>query len=209
MKSSEKATYCPPSPNFYTGRGEIQATYANLPHWNRQNTAVFVTFRLFDSLPADKLRALEESKKLWLASHPEPWTNEIYREYMINFSETIQNWLDSGYGCCLLKDDCARQIVEDTIWHFAGERYALYAYVVMANHVHVLFMPQGAQTMSEIVAGWKSYSSHQINAKLGRSGAVRQKESFDTLVRSERHFETITRYIRKNDLARSWAWNAR
>jgi len=78
----------------------------------------------------------------------------------------------------------------------------------MANHVHVLFMPHEGCAAPEIVAKWKSYTAHEINAGMNRSGPVWQKESFDTLVRSDRHFKTIIRYIRENDLTGSWAYNA-
>jgi len=199
-----KAAYLPPSPNFYTGRGTIVATRANLPHWNKANTAAFVTFRLADSLPQEKLLPLEDARRDWLAAHPQPRDDATAREYYASFDERVQEWLDAGYGSCILAEDSNRQIVEEALWHFAGERYALYAYVVMPSHVHVLFMPAGANTLSAVVAGWKQFSAHAIHAANGEKGALWQKESFDTLVRSERHFKTILSYIKRNDPQRAW-----
>ena len=197
-------TYHPPAPNFYSGRGIVMATHANLPHWNKAITASFVTFRLADSLPQEKLLRLQESRTAWLAVHPQPWDEATAREYFGNFSEPVQGWLDAGYGSCVLKDESCRQIVEDALWHFAGERYHLYAYVVMPNHVHVLFMPTEGRILSRIVADWKSFTAHKINELRGTDGTVWQKESFDTLIRSQRHFQTVIIYIRKNDLMRAW-----
>ena len=207
MDISQRSAYVPKAPSFYTGLGEIEATYANLPHWNKANTACFVTFRLADSLPAEKLQALEVERADWLGRHPKPWDEETTREYHARFSAREQDWLDRGYGCCLLAKAEVREIVEASLWHFAGERYELYAHCVMPNHVHVMFMPRGEATASDVVQGWKSFTAHQIVRMGLHEGTLWQKESFDTLVRSERHFKAILKYIRENDLRRSWAYN--
>ena len=182
----------------------VLSTRANLPHWNKALTASFVTFRLVDSLPQEKLQKLEESRSVWLVAHPQPWDESTAREYYLTFDGRIQDWLDAGYGSCVLQNAVSRQIVENALWHFAGERYALYAYVVMPNHVHVLFMPSDGQTLSGTVASWKKFTARHLNDALGKTGAVWQKESFDTLVRSERHFQTIVGYIKRNDPAKAW-----
>ena len=199
-------SYLPPTPNFFTGRGNVLATHANLPHWSKANTASFVTFRLCDSLPQEKLNALIAEREIWLANHPQPWDDATTREYFETFDGTVQHWLDKGYGSCLLRDERCRKVVGDALQHFNGERYALYAYVVMPNHVHVLFMPLGENVLRDIVASWKRFTAREINRILDREGMFWQKESFDTLVRSERHFETIMRYIKRNDLERAWTW---
>ena len=77
-------------------------------------------------------------------------------------------------------------------------------YVIMPNHVHVLFMPTDEWSLSETVMSWKRFAARKINERMGKGGALWQKESFDTLVRSPRHFATIVRYIKRNDLARAW-----
>lgn len=50
----------------------IEITERNLPHWRQPNVTYFVTFRLADALPAEKLRALKTERETWLKSHPEP-----------------------------------------------------------------------------------------------------------------------------------------
>lgn len=74
----------------------------------------------------------------------------------------------------------------------------------MPNHVHVLCQPMEGRTLSGIVASWKKFTARQINDVLGQEGMLWQKESFDTLVRSERHFQDVVRYIKKNDLTGAW-----
>ena len=207
MRKPTDNSYFPPAPNFYLGCGIVVATHANLPHWNKAITASFVTFRLADSLPQEKLLRLQESRAAWLAAHPQPWDEATVKEYFGNFSEPVQGWLDAGYGSCVLKDDACRQIVEDALWHFAGERYHLYAYVVMPNHVHVLFQSVGGRTLSEVVTSWKRFTARKINDRLAKEGTLWQKESFDTLVRSERHFKTIIGYIKRNNPMTAWAFS--
>ena len=244
MKKPVDDSYHPPAPNFYENRGEVLATRANLPHWNKEITASFVTFRLSDSLPREELLKRLERKGIDLGcdeatgtslphlekgvthsrpiafvqatgtslphseatgtSHPRSLAGPNGEAASSPLQEEVQNCLDAGYGSCVLRDETCRQIVEDALWHFAGERYHLYAYIVMPNHVHVLFQPMEGRTLSRIVADWKSYTAHKINELRGTDGTVWQKESFDTLVRSQRHFQTVVSYIRKNDLTRAW-----
>jgi len=200
--------YLPPAPAFYTGQGQVIVTHANLPHWNKQKIAYFITFRLADSLPAEKLAQLEAEREAWLLAHPQPWDEATQVEYFDKFANTINKWLDNGHGSCVLRESANREIVENALWHFADERYALYAYVVMPNHVHVLFMPQDDYDAKDIVASWKRFTARQIHRQNGKEGeALWQKESFDTLIRNERHFHRVVRYIRENDLAISWSYD--
>ena len=206
----------------------------NLPHWS-QTCATFVTFRLADSLPAEKLAQLQEERDEWLKAHPcrgrgvlsasrsgtadssvrggDPastgdrgrgvlsasgWTEEEEREYRELFSERLQRWLDAGYGECVLREERCRRIVEASVRHFADERYSLYSYVVMPNHVHVLFMPEEDRDGREIVASWKRFTALAINDVRGIRGTVWQKESYDHLVRDVAEFNAYRSYIRAN-----------
>ncbi len=188
------------APRYYSRLGHTQATRANLPHWS-QACACFVTFRLADSLPESLLAPLRESKTVWVAQHPQPWNDQEQTEYNALFGEQVQDWLDQGYGACVLKETEIRQIVESTLKHFDGVRYSLYAYVVMPNHVHVLFMPTEGYDVAGILKSWKSYSARMINQHLGKSGPLWQKESWDRLVRSVEQFDAYRAYIRKNSPA--------
>ena len=42
----------------------------NLPHWRQDNTTYFVTFRLADSLPRERLEQLQAEKEQWLKAPP-------------------------------------------------------------------------------------------------------------------------------------------
>lgn len=56
----------------------------------------------------------------------------------------------------------------------------------------------GFFSLSEILYSIKSYSAHQINRLLGRTGALWQDESFDRLIRSETDLAGKWTYIRNN-----------
>ena len=92
--------------------------------------------------------------------------------------------------------------MEDAIRHFDGCRYVLHAFVVMPNHVHVLFTPTKGVAIGNILHSWKSFSAKTVNAVLHRTGTVWEKESWDRFIRNRRHFDNTLSYIRSNPGAR-------
>jgi len=190
-------------PVYYSRFSRTTVTSGHLPHWS-QRCACFVTFRLADSLPETKLRAYQAERDEWLAVHAEPWDDAMRAEYEELFPQRFQKWLDAGYGSCALRSDSCRIVVENALRHFDGERYSLYAYVVMPNHVHALFMPTEGHDAQTIVSGWKSFSAKAVNKMLNRSGSFWQKESYDHLVRDVEEFNAIRSYIRANDPCKAW-----
>ncbi|MDF1660070.1 MAG: type I restriction-modification enzyme R subunit C-terminal domain-containing protein, partial [Verrucomicrobiales bacterium] len=187
---------------FLNAEAEITKTQgAYLPHWHQDGVIYFVTFRLADSLPQEKLAAYREEKETWLKQNPDPHDEEQKRVYHERFPQRIQQWLDLGYGSMILKDQQAKQIVTDAITHFDGDRYKLDEFVVAANHVHVLVAPQREHTLSDILHSWKSFTSKKIlklpaAERLTTAPTVWQKESWDHIVRSEASLEKFREYIR-------------
>jgi type I restriction enzyme R subunit/putative DNA methylase len=77
------------------------------------------------------------------------------------------------------------------------DHYELYAYVVMANHVHLLIDPQ--IDPSRLLKSLKGATAREANKLLGRTGEpFWQKESYDHWVRNRDEFERIARYIENN-----------
>ena len=110
----------------------------------------------------------------------------------------MQEWLDAGQGSCILARPDLQQLVSRTLRYFHGQRYHLDEYVVPANHVHVIVTPAPDNELSSILHSWKSYTSHEINKRLSRSGEIWQKESFDHIVRSEESLLKFRDYIRNH-----------
>ena len=89
-------------------------------------------------------------------------------------------------------------IVEGSLLHFQHDRYLLSAWCVMPNHVHVVVTPHQDHTLSTILHSWKSFSAHEINKRLKKTGTVWEEEVFDHIVRDEISMERFVRYTEDN-----------
>ncbi len=177
---------------------KIDKHRVNLPHWQQDDTWLFVTWRLADSLPEAVVRKLDERRKQWEAAHPKPWSDEERNVHNRLFTLAFESLLDDAHGSCVLRDPVMSGVVADALLHFHGERYLMDRFVVMPNHVHVLFQPLEGNKLADIVGSWKRFTSREINKALGRQGALWQREYWDRLVRSERHFKWARDYIDRN-----------
>ncbi|MBJ7258589.1 MAG: transposase [Chthoniobacterales bacterium] len=160
------------APPFFHIFAETHVSAANLPHWRQDGVLYFVTFRLADPLPAEKIHSMRLERETWLRSHPQPLTPEQEKEHGELFGSRAHHWLDSGHGDCLLAKPGVRHIVEGALCHFDGERCELGCFVVAANHVHALVRPLIGHELSDILQAWKSYTARKINTAPGRGGPV-------------------------------------
>jgi Transposase IS200 like len=177
---------------------KIDKHRVNLPHWQQGEVWLFVTWRLADSLPEAVVHKLDEYRKLWLAAHPKPWTDEESKTYNRLFTLAFEALLDDAHGSCVLREPIMSCIVADALLHFHGQRYAIDHFVVMPNHVHVLFHPLAENKLEDIVGSWKRFTAREINRQLGREGPLWQSEYWDRLVRGENHFRWVREYIARN-----------
>jgi REP element-mobilizing transposase RayT len=177
---------------------EIEATHRRLPHWQQEGTAYFITFRLADSIPQEKLTQWEAERKQWLATHPQPWDETAIAEYSKLFSERRQQWLDNGYGSCLLKLPDVAEIVRSALLHFDGQRYLLDEFVLMPNHVHIIVKLLPGHDLSSVLHSWKSFTAKEINKAIKGTGTIWQDESYDHIVRSDSQLKFYRKYIREN-----------
>ena len=148
--------------NYFDPEAPIAFLSGDLPHWRQEGTTYFVTFRLADSLPQEKLQRWRAERDQWMQMHPEPHDEAARREYYELFPQRLQQWLDAGSGSCVLAIPEVKKLVEESLRHFDGERYRLHEFVVAPNHVHVLVSPSGEHTLSEILHSWKSFTAHKI-----------------------------------------------
>jgi REP element-mobilizing transposase RayT len=96
------------------------------------------------------------------------------------------------------------------LYHFAGQRYHLLAYVIMPSHIHWVFHPLEAwcQSLPEaakrrtpreiILHSTKSFTANACNKLLARKGQFWQDESFDHWVRGEDELARIIQYVEQN-----------
>jgi REP element-mobilizing transposase RayT len=152
-----------------------------LPHWDVVESPVFVTFRLYDSLPINRVfpPGRLTSGKAFVAM-----------DRILDKAMSGPRFLQQSDLAALLID-----ALKDGDRRF--HRYDLHAYVVMPNHVHLLVTPHVVAT--QWLGPLKGFTSHQANQLLARQGKhFWQDESYDHLVRSDDEFQRIRRYIENN-----------
>jgi putative transposase len=157
--------------SFYTRR---------LPHWHPANADFFVTWRLYGSLPASK----------GVSGSLSGGAAFVAFDRQLDRAASGPIWLKNAQVA-----GCVSEVLIAGMsrWRF----YELLAWVVMANHVHVLLRPQ--IELSKALMNVKSGSARAANVVLGRTGEVFwQDESFDHWVRNDRERRSIIRHIEGN-----------
>jgi REP element-mobilizing transposase RayT len=170
----------------------------NLPLWEQKEATYFVTFRTWDSLDRQTLQTFEEQRKLWIKTHPRPWSMSTWEEYNQVFFSLLDRRLDQGSGVCYLGEPRISKIVEDAIRFFDGTRYYLDDFSVMPNHGHSLLKPFEDYPLFAILHSCKSFTGNLINRELDLEGSFWMPESFDRIVRSWNDLLQTRNYIRQN-----------
>ena len=160
----------------------VEQNRRNLPHWQQSGATYFVTFRLADSLPSEVRDRLSELQRL----------NDT------DAFAWIDRYLDAGTGSLLLAESAHASLVESALRHFDGNRYALGAFVIMPNHVHVLLQPTAAHSLTSIIHSLKSYTARQLQRAAGIRGQVWRDERFDRIVRDVTELRGFHEYIFAN-----------
>jgi putative transposase len=191
-----------------------------LPHWYVPGAAFFVTYRLFDTLPAEARERLRMRREQLLREKAAPGTTLVERRrraHKLWFAE-YDGYLDGNRRKPWLADAGVGSIVRSNLYHHHGRKYHLMAYCVMPNHVHVVLQPievreqlsisrnqdhvgerdDGISPLSKIMHSLKSYTAHEANKQMDRSGAFWQRESYDHWIRDEEELERIVNYIQAN-----------
>ena len=189
----------PPRPHrYFNNFAPTKEGIHHIAHWSQGEVPCFVTWRLADSIPVGLRSQWRNERETWLRHHPEPWDSATEKEYHSRFSKRIQEWLDQGMGSCVLRSAQNAEIVGKALRFFEGERCEIDSFVVMPNHVHVLFTPIQPHSVSDLVKSWKAYTGRQINLALKREGPLWQDEYWDRLIRSEEHLHACRVYIQRN-----------
>jgi putative DNA methylase len=174
-----------------------------LPHFEAEDVPQFVSFRLADALPREVLerwkgevRQLQQAlefQRLEAAA-----AEQRRQQLMTTLNRRIEAYLDKGHGEALLRDARLASIVEQALLYFDGQRYSLHAWIVMPNHVYALFTPSREWFLSQILMSWKSFTSKEIGKALGRTGRIWEREYFDRMIRSGKHYWWTVDYIEQN-----------
>ncbi|MBK9153968.1 MAG: transposase [Chloracidobacterium sp.] len=181
----EWTCYHPSMPDPKKSLRRRKYTRGYLPHFDDHESIQFITFRLADSMPRTLLNA---------------WKQELLRGAITDagLRKRIEQYLDKGRGSCYLRDRRIARMIIETLMKWDGDRYELIAWVIMPNHVHLLIRLLGKNVLAEIMHSIKSYTAHEANRILVRSGRFWAVESFDRYIRNSDHFRNTIQYIEHN-----------
>jgi REP element-mobilizing transposase RayT len=160
----------------------------NLPHLYFNDGIYFITSRLINSIPMEKLEQLKNETK----NISDEKQKRLFEKY-----DALMN--SDEYGEKYLKNPKCAEIVKDTLHYPDGKEYKLICYCIMPNHFHMVFeLLQNNKGISKIMQSIKRISARDCNTILSRSGAFWQDESFDRWVRNEKELYFVIRYVLLN-----------
>jgi putative DNA methylase len=167
-----------------------------LPHFHPADAHLFITWRLWDSLPKGHSRGYPTAGHAFVAH-----------------DRTLDR---AARGPSWLKNPRIADLVAQSIVVGARERdfYQLDAWVVMPNHVHLLIIPRVG--VSVLMRWLKGSTARSANLILGRTGQpFWQDESFDHYLRSQQQIHRTVAYIEENPVsaglapsAELWPWSS-
>jgi len=130
--------------------------------------------------------------------------------YFLRFSLLHPSLVD------LTRPDVAPIIIDALRFH-DNQRYWLYDYTVMPDHVHAILKPVvrdgKTERLGDITGSLKGFMAYRINRLIGRSGNLWQDETYNHIIRDEREYHAWAKYILENAQARGliddptqWPW---
>ncbi len=189
---------------------DIRRYKRNLPHWIIGEAVYFVTFGLHDAIPRHRI---DELKQIY-ERHRERVMKDPNAARLTELSHWCHRVLydqefDRGRGECLLGRAEVAEILWQSIFHFDGERYEIYAVVIMPNHVHVVRRTLTTDhPINKIVGSWKSFTSNAVRRELGLHVKWRA-ECFDRVIRTPDELLDTVRYVIENPTKagfEEWEW---
>src|SRR5205823_5365404 len=195
--------------------------------------AIFLTCRLYGSLPEKAIQHLRGTQRLLareidIAGRSNEETAELKLKQHKKLFAKFDAILDKAEtGPRWLGESEIADIVEDVLLRRYADMYNLWAYVVMVNHLHLLLRPKPIASrregpvdsllpLSTITKRIKGCTAREGNLRLGRTGEpFWQQESFDHWPRDESEFFRIFAYIENNPVkaglvqrAEEWRWSS-
>jgi putative transposase len=189
-----------------------------LPHFQPAGVTFFITGRLYGSLPQIALERLKAEKDTAYSRIGQECKDEVVRDNEIRklhkrhfakwdqFLDTNKNepqWLSIPE---------VAQIVKNSFHYFDNKHYNLVAYCIMPNHFHLVIDTSDEvkfrKPLYSIMHSLKSFTAHEANKVLDRTGLFWQEESYDHIIRDAREFQNTVAYTLENPvkagLAKEW-----
>jgi putative transposase len=181
----------------------MQRSYErHLPHQVPEGHPIFLTWNLKGALPTEVIEMFRQARERLeqepiRAGETSAQRKLRHDKFIFGMSDRYLDRADKGP--LDLKDPANAKLVEDSILFGVPDRYDLFAWCVMANHVHVLLQPRWE--LKKITQGLKGYTAHEINSLQGQRGRVFwQDESYDHWAREEAEVLRIIEYLENNPM---------
>jgi REP element-mobilizing transposase RayT len=173
-----------------------------LPHFQPDDAYIFLTWRLWGSVPAAKGRRIACPTKTLT-----PGRAFVVMDRALDRASTGPRWL---------RDPRIANLVAHAIRAGETEKrfYELSSWVVMPNHVHMLILPK---VDVPVIMRWlKGSTARRANQLLERTGQpFWRDESYDHWVRHRKQLDRITEYIEDNPVSvglavstGEWEWSS-
>jgi REP element-mobilizing transposase RayT len=156
------------------------AKHTRLTHIDALNNYQFITFRTAASVDSYVKKIMNE-------------TNTTTSQIQYN----LDKYLDRSQNGAILNNTVLSHLhryllLEDQ------KLYDLVSFCIMPNHVHILF--KQLKPLDTTIKTIKGKSAIEINKILGSSGKFWASEYFDKVIRDEKHFDVVYRYIQNNPI---------
>ncbi len=152
------------------------------PHFDPLDANLFLTFRLFGSVPKSTGRYYR-AKLLWLQDQVRRvermadensseqmlrWKSEaeeLYREWFLKTEDILHR---TAYGPTWLRDELVADKVAENLHRLDGDKIRLDAYSIMSNHVHTVFQPLLSESDLEKLLANEGFEFLRENSALSR-----------------------------------------
>jgi len=187
----------------------------HIPHYQPENGIIAISFRLAFSLPQwilDKLREEKISAENTIRSLVGKEKIDFKKKSLQNYFEYFDMLLAKNNSSKdWLRNEAIAEIVFKAIAFFDNEKYILYSFCIMPNHVHLLLKPlqkdDSYHSLPEITHSIKSYTANIGNRILKRKGKFWQTEYYDHSIRNDNDFVYQLFYLLNNPVKAGFVKN--
>jgi len=126
--------------------------------------------------------------------------------YFITKSATIRLEKEAPYTEGILMGEGIPEIIADSLkWLEEHEFFEIIAYVIMADHIHLLFQLSEKESLQKVMLRFGAHTGREIAQKLGQTGHIWQNTYYDRAIRSEEELSIATTYIIENPIKAGYA----
>ncbi len=159
-----------------------------LPHLYYNEGIYFVTYRLYGSIPQNRLDELQNE----INSTDSAEQKRVFKKYDMLLDKAENQVLH-------LKNPDIAEACKNSIMFLDQKDIDVICFCIMPNHVHLVFeILTKVKLAGDIMASIKRYSAKSANEILNTKGKFWQAESFDRLVRDEKELYNIIKYVLLN-----------